>query len=47
MLRDSQPETEEVLIAPTAPTAEAKATTAPDESEEPAPPQPFEYPFTD
>lgn len=47
MLKDTQPDLEESIITNTAPTAEAKATTAPDEADEPGPPEPFAYPFSD
>jgi len=43
LLKDSSPEQEETIIVPSAPTAEVKANTAPDEAEEPGPPEPFEY----
>jgi len=48
LLHDSQPDQEESIITSTAPTAESKAVSTPaaDEADEPAPPQPFEYPFT-
>lgn len=44
LLKDLNPDQEETIILPSAPTAEVKANTAPDEGDEPPPPEPFEYP---